>query len=69
MKSLMKKRETGIAAILLILFIFVSAQSPQFLTASNLINVLNNNVVLGIMALGMTVVIITGASTCRWDLC
>lgn len=60
MKSLMKKRETGIAAILLILFVFVSAQSPQFLTASNLINVLNNNVVLGIMALGMTVVIITG---------
>lgn len=60
MKRLLKTREAGIAGILLVILIFVTLQSPQFLSVNNILNVLNNNVVLGIMALGMTVVIITG---------
>lgn len=60
MKRLLKTREVGITVILLVIVIIVTIQSPYFLTASNIVNVLNNTVVLGIMALGMTVVIITG---------
>lgn len=42
------------------LFIILSAASPVFLTATNLINVLRQIAVIGILSVGMTFVIITG---------
>lgn len=45
---------------LMVLFIILSFASPVFLTANNLINVLRQMSVIGIISVGMTLVIITG---------
>jgi ribose transport system permease protein len=45
---------------LVVLFVLLSIFAPNFLTARNLINVLDQVTVLGILALGATAVIITG---------
>lgn len=45
---------------LVVLFILLSILAPNFLTARNLINVVDQVTVLGILALGATAVIITG---------
>ncbi len=45
--------------ILLFLFIFMSVASPMFLKTSNLLNIIRQSSVLGIMALGETLVILT----------
>jgi ribose transport system permease protein len=45
---------------LIALFIFLSIVSPSFLTATNLSSVARQTAVINIMALGMTVVIISG---------
>lgn len=42
------------------IIIVFSILSPNFLSIQNLISMVNNNVVLGIMAIGMTLVIIVG---------
>src|SRR5579884_494451 len=47
------------AAALIVVFIFLSFASPVFLTADNLINIIEQNAVTAIIALGMTFVIIT----------
>ena len=45
---------------LIVLTIFFSLASPYFFSARNFINILDQVTVLGIMALGMTAVIIIG---------
>lgn len=45
---------------LLVLFIFLALASPNFLTATNLSSVVRQTAVINIMALGMTMIIITG---------
>ncbi|GAA2250651.1 ABC transporter permease [Herbiconiux moechotypicola] len=45
---------------LIVLFVLLSIFAPNFLTARNLINVVDQVTVLGILALGATAVIITG---------
>lgn len=45
---------------LVILFVVLSIAAPNFLTARNLINVVDQVTVLGILALGATAIIITG---------
>lgn len=42
------------------LFVCVSFMSPTFLTGSNLINVLMQNAIIGLLAIGQTMVILTG---------
>ncbi|MEX0775900.1 MAG: ABC transporter permease [Phycisphaeraceae bacterium] len=44
----------------MILIIFVSWREPSFLNAGNLLNILNQNSALAIVAMGMTLVIILG---------
>src|SRR5690348_12362138 len=46
-------------AALILVFIFLSFASPVFLTTNNLINIIEQNAVTAIIALGMTFVIIT----------
>ncbi len=60
MKAILKSKEMSIAAILILLCIILSYLSPAFFTFSNLTDVLKANAVLGILAIGMTLVIITG---------
>ena len=45
---------------LIALFIFLSIASPHFLTAINLSSVIRQTAVINIMALGMTLVIVSG---------
>ncbi|HEX7574732.1 MAG TPA: ABC transporter permease, partial [Bacteroidota bacterium] len=46
--------------ILVVLCLFLAAVAPHFLTAENLLNVLRNVSMQGLIALGMTLVIIAG---------
>lgn len=47
------------AGALIVVFIFLTFASPDFLTANNLINIIEQNAVTAVIALGMTFVIIT----------
>ena len=58
--SLRHNKKFGLILILLVEIILVSAMEPVFLTSGNLINVLRQISVNGIMAVGMTFVILTG---------
>ncbi|MCA1292768.1 ABC transporter permease [Paenibacillus sp. alder61] len=60
MKSLFRSKETGILAVLLFLCVVLSVINPVFLTGGNLHDIFKANVVLAILAMGMTLVIITG---------
>ncbi len=52
--------ELRMAGLALIIAIVLSLASPHFLTASNLFNLMDQSVVIGIVAIGMTFVILTG---------
>jgi len=52
--------EVTLASILIVLCILLSFTSPVFLTSGNLSNLVKQSAINGIIALGMTVVIITG---------
>jgi len=56
----MAKRESGTAIGLLALCIGLWIATPYFATASNLANVVEQSAVVGIVAIGMTFVILTG---------
>ncbi len=60
MNSILKSKEISIAMIVALLSILLTFLSPVFLTADNLLDVIKGNAVLGILAIGMTMVIITG---------
>ncbi len=57
---LMAKRESGTAIGLLALCIGLWIATPYFATASNIANVVEQSAVVGIVAIGMTFVILTG---------
>ncbi|MFS0763530.1 MULTISPECIES: ABC transporter permease [Peribacillus] len=60
MNAILKSKEISIGMIVLLLCITLTFLSPYFLTVDNLLDVLKGNAVLGILAVGMTLVIITG---------
>jgi len=60
LQRLMLAQETWIALAILVLGIVVSLISAKFATPGNLLNVLQNACFIGIMALGMTPVLISG---------
>lgn len=60
MKQFTKTKEFWILVMLVILSTLISTRSSAFLRADNIIDLLRSNAVLGIAALGMTLVIITG---------
>lgn len=53
-------QQQGALAALVLVCIFAAIRYPQFLTENNLTNVLRQNSMLGLVALGMTFVILTG---------
>jgi ribose transport system permease protein len=52
--------EVRMAGLAVVLAIILSIASPHFLTANNLFNLMDQSVVIGIVAIGMTFVILTG---------
>jgi ribose transport system permease protein len=53
-------RDYGIVGAVVLLFVVLSATTPNFLTWENITNVLNQNAFVGIAACGATLVIIAG---------
>ncbi|MDQ6434095.1 ABC transporter permease [Mesorhizobium sp. LHD-90] len=60
LSRLLRARETGVFFALLVLCIFLSIATDGFLTSLNLLNVGRQVSLLGIMAVGMTFVLISG---------
>ncbi|MDU0204787.1 ABC transporter permease [Paenibacillus sp. MAH-36] len=60
MKRLLTSREFGVALLLILVTLIMTMITPNFLTSSNVMNILITNSVLGIMSVGMTIVILTG---------
>lgn len=52
--------ELRMASLALMIAMVLSLASPHFLTSSNLFNLMDQSVVIGIVAIGMTFVILTG---------
>jgi ribose/xylose/arabinose/galactoside ABC-type transport system permease subunit len=57
---LLHGREAGTVAGLLLLSLALWAATPHFATVANLLNVLEQSAVVGVVAIGMTFVILTG---------
>jgi ribose transport system permease protein len=60
MKNIFATRESGVFVALIILCIFMAFASPYFLKTENIFNVLRSMSTIGIMAIGMTMVIVSG---------
>lgn len=57
---LAKRLELRMVALAIVIAIGLSLLSPYFLTKSNIFNILDQSVVIGIVSIGMTFVILTG---------
>ena len=53
-------RDLAIIGVLIALFVTLSIASPAFATQRNLLNILDQNAAIGVMAVGATVVVIAG---------
>ena len=60
LKTLLGRLEIRMLGLALLIAIVLSILSPYFLTTKNLLNVLDQSVVIGIVSIGMTFVILTG---------
>ena len=60
MKVTFQVRELGIFLALVLLFIFFSFATPHFFNVGNLLNIIRQVSLIGILAMGMTMVIVTG---------
>lgn len=59
MKSILKQKEISIVAIIILIGAILSFVSPVFLTIGNMLDIIEGNVVIAILAIGMTLIIIT----------
>lgn len=59
LKAIASARETGVLLALIVLCVILALSNPNFLTVRNLLNVGRQVSLLGIMAIGMTFVLIT----------
>lgn len=59
-KRLISFKEAGIIFWIVLVGVACSLANPNFRTTENLVNILSQSAVVGIMAIGMTMVIITG---------
>ncbi len=60
LKRLFRARETGIALVVIVMMTFLSLSTPYFLTPGNLAIVARQIALAAIIAMGMTLVILTG---------
>jgi rhamnose transport system permease protein len=59
-KSFSKFRELGLVFFIIAISIIIQTRNPEFFTVSNLGNLLNDTAILGILAAGMMMVMLTG---------
>lgn len=55
-----RKRETALLFTIIILSSFIFINAPEFLQFKNIANIFVNNAMYGIMAIGMTLIMVTG---------
>lgn len=55
-----RARETGVLVALVLMVVFMSFASPFFLSTQNIFNILRNTTTIGIIAIGVTMVIVSG---------
>ncbi|PXV59945.1 hypothetical protein C8C78_1693 [Halanaerobium congolense] len=60
LKRFIKQKEFSIFTILIIVAVIITMQNSVFISPSNLIDILRSNSIMGIIAFGMLLVIITG---------
>lgn len=60
MKKIIQQKEFGITLVVILISMLLTALSPAFLTMENVLDILKANSVLGILAIGMTLIVITG---------
>ncbi len=60
LRTLFARREAGVLAALVVLCVLLSFASPYFFTVRNIFNVLQGMSTIGIMAIGMTMVLVSG---------
>lgn len=60
LKGLFSRLEIRMLLLAILIAVFLSFASPYFLTRVNILNLLDQSVVVGIVAIGMTFVILTG---------
>jgi len=58
--SFVRNREMMLLLTIILLGLIISITSPEFLQFKNLSNILSNSAIYGIMAIGMTLIIVTG---------
>ena len=59
-RQLFKKKEMSILFILIITMIIITIGNTVFIRPDNIMDILTSNIVMGISALGMLLIIITG---------
>lgn len=59
--SFQTRRNFVLLILITILVIIISLITPQFFTVKNLLNILNNNSIMGVLAIGMTIALSTGS--------
>lgn len=59
-KAMVIFKENGLLVAIIALFVIMIFSSDVFLTTQNLVNILSRSAAMGIMAVGMTVILITG---------
>lgn len=60
LSQIVRRREAGLVALLLLMIVGVTIRAPHFFTADNLVGILNDTSVLAIVALAQLLVILTG---------
>lgn len=60
MKNILKSKEMGIFLLLVALSLIIALNNITFIRIDNIVDMMKSNTVLGIMALGMLLVILTG---------
>lgn len=61
MKNLLKSRNTGLIIVLILLLVIARVVTPGMFTVNSIINMLQNNGVYALLAIGEMVVILTGS--------
>lgn len=62
MKNLLKSRNTGLIAVLIILLVIARFLTPGMFTSTSLVSMLQNNTIYALLAIAEMMVILTGDS-------
>jgi simple sugar transport system permease protein len=69
MDRLLRRSEFLVAVTIIALSLIIGLRNPTFFSIGYLFDLLRSSIVIGIFAMGVLIVLVSGASTCRsWPL-